>query len=302
MERIETVETAGVEPFPTMNWGAIVAGWTMALGIGVLLCLGGLALGLGATHAHMGEGTAKAIGMGAAVWILLTWAGALFVGGMFASWFDGKNDTMMGAMHGLSVWGLSIATTVVLLVLAGHHAHRSPAGDRMHGAVMAKGDGLVEADLAVLHMQLERAVRHGSGEVQAGPAADANMPSDESGSMPTRGRQWHGRDGEGMRSVEMELVHGDDAVAKQLLIAQAALSDADADRILQGVRSQVDKTREDAKQAATKAAHHLAAAAAIGFLAALFSLLAAMLGGWVGANHVHKVYHLRTYRRLDTLS
>ena len=160
MERIETVEATAA--FPTMNWGAIVAGWAVALGIAALLHLGGTALGLSLVHPHAGEGGGKAIAIGVSLWIVLTWAGAMFVGGLFASWFDGRNDTMMGAMHGLSVWGLAIAVVLVLMMLGGmpgHRGHREGGMPPMHAAAMAESHGAVGADMAVLHAQLMRAVR-----------------------------------------------------------------------------------------------------------------------------------------------
>jgi hypothetical protein len=33
------------------------------------------------------------------------------------------------------------------------------------------------------------------------------------------------------------------------------------------------------------------------FVSLLLGLLAAALGGWLGASHVHRVYHLRRYPR-----
>ena len=35
----------------------------------------------------------------------------------------------------------------------------------------------------------------------------------------------------------------------------------------------------------------------ITFLSAFLALLAAAIGGWLGATHVHRVYHLRNPRR-----
>jgi hypothetical protein len=33
----------------------------------------------------------------------------------------------------------------------------------------------------------------------------------------------------------------------------------------------------------------------IAFISAFLAMLAAVLGGWLGAGHVHRVYHLRRY-------
>jgi hypothetical protein len=115
MEQVNAVSTAPIQVHPTMNWGAIFAGWVVAIGIAGLLFTGGLALGLSAVDANNSDVTTKAIGTGAAIWMILTWVGSMFVGGMFASWFDGKDDATMGTMHGVTVWGLSAAAGGLML-------------------------------------------------------------------------------------------------------------------------------------------------------------------------------------------
>jgi hypothetical protein len=49
--------------------------------------------------------------------------------------------------------------------------------------------------------------------------------------------------------------------------------------------------------AADQAAHRMAIVAGVMFLASLLGLLASAAGGWLGANHIHRVYHLRAYPR-----
>jgi len=113
MEQVNTVSTTATA-HPTMNWGAILAGWVVAAGIAEVLFVGGLALGFSVLDAP-NDGATGSIGAGIAAWVVLTWAAAMFVGGMFASWFDGKNDTTMGTMHGVTVWGLSVVTSGLML-------------------------------------------------------------------------------------------------------------------------------------------------------------------------------------------
>jgi hypothetical protein len=177
MEDLNTISTATVT-HPKMNLSAIFAGWVVAVGIFGLLFTGGLAMG----YSAFGNETTVAaggIGYGTAAWLILTWAGALFVGGMFASWFDGRDDTTMGTMHGVTVWGLFVTA----------------------GALMM-------------------ALRH---------------PLYAMGSMMTDG--------------------------------------------------------------ATADASYFAARLKVAFLCMLLSLIAAAVGGWLGSNHIHRVYHLRTYAR-----
>src|SRR5690242_3898269 len=109
---------AGVRTEIGLRWSAIFGGWLVAGGIAFLLYVAGLAIGFAAFDPYNASASAKGIGIGTALWMVLTWAAALFLGGMFASWFDGKTDRTVGALHGIAVWGLSIAVTFFVLALS----------------------------------------------------------------------------------------------------------------------------------------------------------------------------------------
>lgn len=179
--RIETV----VEEHPMLRWGAVFAGWFVATGMALVLYLFGLALGFSAFDPRNVTDVAHGLSAGAIVWTILTWGAALWIGGMFASWFDGRNDTEMGVVRGLTVWGLSMVATA-LLVTSG-----------------------------LAHVAL----------VNAMPAT------------------------------------GDEPVSR------------------------------------VQAAHYVATAMWVAFGSSLVSLITSAFGGWIGARHVHHVYHLRRYAR-----
>ena len=105
---------AVVEEHPVMRWGAVFAGWFVATGIALVLYTFGLALGLSALDPHNTTAVTHGVSVGAAVWTILTWGASLWMGGMFASWFYGRDDTEMGVVRGLTVWGLSMALTALL--------------------------------------------------------------------------------------------------------------------------------------------------------------------------------------------
>lgn len=117
---METITTGSgtavvVREYSLMRWGAVFAGWFVAAGIAVLLYLFGLAVGFTAFDPWAAAVTAKGISTGAIIWMILTWGAALWIGGMFASWFDGRNDAEMGVVRGLTVWGLSVTATALLI-------------------------------------------------------------------------------------------------------------------------------------------------------------------------------------------
>jgi len=185
-QRIE----ATVREHPLMRWGAVFAGWFVATGTALLLYAFGMAIGFSALDPRNPTAVAHGASAGVSVWLILTWAAALWTGGMFASWFDGRNDTEMGVVRGLTVWGLSMAATALVI-----------ASGLTHAAFMTAAAA--------------------SGGVAPGyPAVDPN-----------------------------------------------------------------------------RAAHYMAAMMWTAFASAVVSLITAALGGWMGAHHVHRVYHLRRYEQ-----
>ena len=122
-----------LEEHPVMRWGAVFAGWLVATGMALVLYLFGLALGFSAFDPRNVAAVAHGISAGAVVWTILTWGAALWTGGMFASWFDGRNDTEMGVVRGLTVWGLSMVATGLLAVSGLTHVaivSAMPGGDQ----------------------------------------------------------------------------------------------------------------------------------------------------------------------------
>lgn len=111
-------ERAGVlaREHPHMRWGAVFAGWFVASGMATVLYAFGLAVGFSAFNPHDGAAVARGVSAGVMVWIILTWGASLLMGAVFAGWFDGSNDTEMGVVRGLTVWGLSMAATGLLVV------------------------------------------------------------------------------------------------------------------------------------------------------------------------------------------
>ena len=131
MEHVHTATTTLVDVEPvTMRWGAIVAGWLVATAVASLMYVAGLAIGFSAFDPYNSTMTAKGIGMGTVAWIVLTWAVSLLLGGMFASWFVARQDQTVGALHGITVWGLSVVAGGLLFAMGS-----DPIRARRSGAV-----------------------------------------------------------------------------------------------------------------------------------------------------------------------
>jgi len=319
MEQVNAVSTVA-EVHPRMSWGAILAGWVVAIGVAELLYVGGLALGFSAFDAHNAAATAKGIGIGTIAWVALTWATAMLIGGMFASWFDGKNDTTMGTMHGVTVWGLSVAASGLMLASGlGHAVHggAAMAAGGMHAGASMFHDGQADGTLgdatAIVRAQLAKAVAQGNGAAAVGGAPDGNTAGGDPPAQATASgatdsgstgsdkpessmnqRSSMARGG-GMELVAIALMKGNKDTARALLAAQTTLTPAAVDQVLQTESAEVDKYRAEVEADANKAAHYTATALGIGVLSMLIGLLFSAIGGWLGANHVHRVYHLRSY-------
>jgi hypothetical protein len=185
---VTTTAHPGVPPasppeHPAIHWGAVFAGWLVSTGIAGLLYVFGLAVGFSAFDPYE-TAAIQTIPAGTMVWMILTWGAALWIGAMFASWFDGSNDTEMGVVRGLTVWGLSMTAT---------------------GLLIASGQ------------------------------------------------------------------------ARFVFLATAGAS------------------LSAAGEHAAATAHYTALAMWTAFGSAALALVASTFGGWIGAHHVHRVYHLRTY-------
>ena len=269
----ETVDTVVVGPGATMHarlsWSAIFAGWLVATAVAGLLYTAGMALGFAAFDPYAMDGAITGIGVGTAIWLIATWAAGLFVGGLFASWFDGRSDQTVGVMHGIAVWGLSITAAAVWMSLGvGQVMHHS---DSMHGgdhAGLNVATATQNGALLILQANVRRLT----------PAAD--LPS----------RADHRSDGAIVASILADRMD----TARGLLMAEG-VSAGQIDQVLPRLGSEAAAASKQIKADATQAARYTAIALWVAFLSGLMALLAAAAGGWMGSSNVHRVYHLRRY-------
>ncbi|CAA9482760.1 MAG: hypothetical protein AVDCRST_MAG39-367 [uncultured Sphingomonadaceae bacterium] len=103
-----------------IDWGAVFAGAVVALVLQLLLNMFGLGLGLGTVDPGTADGSpsAGALGLGAAIWFVLSGIIASFVGGIAAGRLSGKPREDTGAWHGLVAWAVTTLGVVYLLTTA----------------------------------------------------------------------------------------------------------------------------------------------------------------------------------------
>ena len=98
-----------------------------------------------------------------------------------------------------------------------------------------------------------------------------------------------------MAEVAGALMKGNPENAKALLAANTSLSESEIDQTLQSVATQVEKYKAGVQAAPDRAARYPATAMWIVFFSSFIALVAAAIGGWLGAGPIHRVYHLRRY-------
>lgn len=95
-----------------LSWGAVFAGLVVAMALQILFSLLGAAIGLSAVSPNA---SAKGVGIGAAVWLIVTALVSLYVGGLVVGRMAGVLTRGDGAIHGVLMWGLYTILALYLL-------------------------------------------------------------------------------------------------------------------------------------------------------------------------------------------
>lgn len=93
-----------------VSWGAIFAGTFIAIGVTMLLGLLGLAIGFSAIDPRSGQ-PFDGVGVGTAIWWILTSMLALAIGGFVAARLSGQPRREVSTAHGATVWALASLAT-----------------------------------------------------------------------------------------------------------------------------------------------------------------------------------------------
>jgi len=124
---------------PLISWGAVIAGVVVAIALGALLNILGLAIGATAANPWtMDSGDAKALTVGGGLWLAFSSAVALQVGGFIAARAAKYPDHHKGLFQGLAVWGVAF-----VLAFAGIG---SSVGGVLHGGDAAATAYVTAAD------------------------------------------------------------------------------------------------------------------------------------------------------------
>jgi len=284
---------------PRISWGAVLAGAIVAVTVGAMLNILGLAIGATTVDpAAAGESpAASTLGIAGGIWLLVANLLGLAVGGWVAARLSGTADGTDASLHGLSVWAIGFLISAMLLgnVVAGatstaFRGASSVLGGTMQGAGQAVGQAAQavapQVAGAVNPEQLVERLRNG---LQTG-GDPASMSSDQRRAEMTQLLAERVRQGAFQPGTRDRL--------SQLVAAEYGIPAAQANERIGQIENQATEAARTAETRAREAAETASNAAATGafwlFAAMLLGAIAAVLGARIGTRRALATGYART--------
>ena len=277
---------------PRISWGAVIAGAIVAVVVGLMLNVLGVAVGASAVDATGGDTpSGTTFGIVAGIWLLVANLVGMAVGGYVAARFSGTADDTDGVLHGLSVWGIGYLLSAVLLgnIIAGTTSTAVQGASSILGGVaqsagQAASAASGPAAQAAQGINPQQLIERARTALQTG-GDPARMTSEqrnaEIGTLVTR------------RVTDGNLPQQSRERLNQLVAAEYNISPDEAQRRIAQVEQQAVNTSQEAERRAREAANAAATASATAayyaFGAMLLGAIAAVLGARVGTRNVHAV-------------
>lgn len=270
---------------PRLSWGAIFAGGIVAVAVGTMLNVLGLAIGANVVDATAGQTpSGTTFGVTAGIWLLAANLIGLAVGGYVAARLSGTADGTDGVLHGLAVWGVGFLLSAVLLgnVVAGAtstavQGASSMLGGLAQGVTSGAGQAANAAAPMLQGINPQQLIERAQTSLRTGgdPAA---MTSDQ-------------RNAEIARLLTRRVTDGNLPAPDRdrlgtLVAAEYNIAPQEAQRRLTEVENQATQAAQTAERQARQAADAAATASAVAaywiFAAMLLGAVAAVLGARIG--------------------
>ncbi|MFT8243146.1 hypothetical protein [Roseomonas sp. BN140053] len=254
-------------PRRRVSWGAIFAGALIAIAVGTMLNILGLAVGATVVDAtNRSTPDASTIGIGASVWLLVANLIGLVVGGYVAARLSGTGDRSDATLHGLSTWATAYLVSAVLLgnVVSGA---ASTAGSAVSSVMGGLGRAATTAASTAAPQVDTNALVERARAALSGPSDPARMTTEQRGAEISSIV--------GRRIADGNLSDPDRTRLNQLVAAEAGIPEQEAAQRVQAYEAQAQRTAQEAERRARAAAD----AAATGTATASFWIFAALLLG-----------------------
>jgi len=262
--------------FRRISWGGVFAGLFLVLSVQLLLIM--LGFGIGLSMVQPGEGgvpNAGAIGIGAAIWWVVTYIIALVIGSYAAARLAGVVLRFDGVLHGLVTWAFALMVTFYLLTTA--------VGGVIGGAFGVVGNAISAAGQGLKAAAPEVAKAAGISTDQIQQRAKELL-------LPTEPSQMSNEQAQAqlVKDVGIYLAGGNDAQQARnriidIMAAKLAISRDDAAKRFDQWAAQFDQTKskvtQGAKQVAGETADVLSQASIWAFVALLLGAIFSGLGG-----------------------
>ena len=267
---------------PRVSWGAIIAGAIVAVAIGFMLNILGVALGATAVDvAARDTPSASTFGIGAGLWLIVSNLVGLAVGGYAAARLSGTSDAMDATLHGLGVWATGFLVSAVLLgnVLAGTASTAfSAASNVMGGAAQGAGSAVS----AIAGQANPQALIERARLSLTGPSEPARMSSEQRSAEITSLL--------GRRVTGGSLSDAEQQRLSALVAAEAGIPQQEAAQRIQSYEADAQRLARETEERARRAADAAATGASTGafavFGALLLGAIAAVLGARAGARNL----------------
>ena len=240
-----------------ISWGAVIAGVVLALVVQLLLGMLGMGIGMSTIQPASGDmPSAQALGIGAAMWWVVTSLVALFIGGWVAGHLAGVPQRLDGTLHGLLTWAVTTLLTVYLLSTAVGNllsgtvgvlgSVASGAGQAI-GAVAPKAGEAIQRELAQRNIGLDDIRREAMTLLrQTGkPELQPENVRRQAQQTMQQGQQAAGQAAQQPATTDEQAQSLLDRVLNQ---AREAASAADRDALINVVQARTGQSREQAAQ------------------------------------------------------
>jgi hypothetical protein len=98
-----------------VSWGAVIAGVVLALMIQLMLAVLGVGIGASTINPQTEQSPMSGLGIGSAIWLVLSGIIAMYVGGWVAGRLSGVTRRSDGGLHGAVTWAVAGLVTIYFL-------------------------------------------------------------------------------------------------------------------------------------------------------------------------------------------
>ena len=266
-------EVAVVEANTTpaqVSWGAIMAGAVVAVSVGAMLNLLGLATASSLVEmVSRDTPSAGNMAIGSGIWLAVTTAVGILLGAIVAARLAHSWTATDAMLHGLAVWAVAMLLAIVLLgsaVSGGIAAGTRAAGSAVSGIASAAGAGVAQLTPQDAFSGLRNRLL-GQTDVAATPREEQIAEATQIFVRRLTDGGWSGADRARLESLVASIAGVDRAEAARRITETE-----------QAVQTRLREAQEAARQAADTAAKSTAIAAFWAFAAMLLGLGAAVLG------------------------